>query len=198
MGQTILVLTALIALSGSPNPAATGCTCEESKSKNGWCGGCKVGYVAGVRIESRELFEAIDAHGHHVDPNSYRCETCQKALETDGYCSECKTGFVDKEAYFSKLTYYLAKGSPRSPARIACLTCRKNAEHPGWCESCKLGMVGRIEFKNRGDYEGAARARKVLVRAIRKAASCETCAIAMAVDRKCYRCMVSYEDGERE
>lgn len=197
MAQIPLILTALILLRAEPSSTARACTCAAAKTSNGWCGGCDVGYVAGVQIKSRELFEAIDAHGHQVDPNSYRCEKCRKALATDGFCGACKTGFVRKEAYFSKLTYYLAKGSARNPSEINCSACQKNAEHQGWCGACEVGMVGHFAFADRADYEAAGKAQKVLIRAIELAAKCETCAVAMAVDRSCYRCEISYEDGKK-
>ena len=56
-------------------------------------------------------------------------------------------------------------------------------------------MVGCFAFENREDYAQAAKARKVLIAAIEMADTCETCAIAMAVDRRCYRCKISHEDG---
>ncbi len=197
MAHVPLILTALILLRTEPSSPARACTCAATKTSNGWCGGCDIGYVAGVQIKSRELFEAIDAHGHQVDPNSYRCESCREALATDGFCGACKTGFVRKEAYFSKLTYYLAKGSARDPSEIKCSACRENSAHQGWCDACGVGMVGRFAFTDRADFEAASKAQRVLIRAIELAAKCEICAIAMAVDRSCYRCNISYEDGEK-
>ena len=102
------------------------CTCPDSKVSSGWCRACQVGYVASVEIRSALLFEALDAHGHQINPDSIECGSCRTALESDGFCDACKRGFVAKELYFSPLTYHLAKGKVRDTSRIACRTCRLN------------------------------------------------------------------------
>ncbi len=118
-------LTLIISVSGDA-PAGTDCTCKVAELHNGWCDACKVGYVAGVEIKSEMLFEALDAHGHHIDPDLMKCESCQKALKSDGFCERCKCGFVAEELYYTKLTYYLAKAQTKDTAKINCSMCKKH------------------------------------------------------------------------
>ena len=57
--------------------------------------------------------------------------------------------------------------------------------------------MGRFAFKGRDDYLRAVMAPNALIAAIRKADSCESCTIATAVDRRCYKCKISCQDGSR-
>ena len=56
------------------------CVCDEVRLSNGWCAACQAGYVAGVRIESADLFDVIDAHRHQFIAESIECQGCQRAL----------------------------------------------------------------------------------------------------------------------
>jgi hypothetical protein len=172
------------------------CRCQFSKEHNGWCGACDVGYVAAVPIQSRELFEAIDAHGHDVDTDSFHCDGCQNAIRTDGFCAKCKIGFVDEQAYFSKLTWLLGKGEVKPAGSLRCDECRRHIEKPGWCDHCKLGMVGHVAYRDRSRYDEAVKAYGALQKAIRTVGTCTSCAIAIAVNRTCHRCKKTYLDGE--
>lgn len=164
---------------------------------DGWCGKCKVGYLAGVKIESAGFFEALDAHGHVIDPTFLRCDRCKKAYESHGYCDKCKMGFVRKQTYFSKLTYYLARGEVKDPASITCPICLKNTQKPGWCERCRVGMVAFRAYSDKQDFEQAARMRETLIPAIELAKKCLTCALAVINDDTCLPCKASFKDGRR-
>ena len=172
------------------------CTCSTNKVWNGWCDSCQVGYVASVKIESAVLFHAIDAHGHEIRVDSLRCKTCRIAVESDGFCKKCRTGFVEKQAYFSKLTYLLAKGKVQQPASLECEKCRAHTKLPGWCDKCHVGMVGFVSFTDKEAFALAVKSYNVLLKAIHYVEKCQSCAVAMAVDRKCRRCDKAYEDGK--
>jgi hypothetical protein len=100
------------------------CTCARARLRNGWCDACRVGYVAGVPVRSAMLFEALDAHGHDIDPASIECAECRAAIGTDGFCPACRRGFVKGQLYFSRLTYAIANGSFVDPVAITCPHCR--------------------------------------------------------------------------
>ncbi len=168
------------------------CLCALARKTNGWCRDCEVGYLASIRIPSPALFEALDAHGHAIDPDLLRCDACRKAIETDAFCERSRMGFVGRQAYLSKLAYYAARGEVKDRSTLDCVTCRKNAEHHGWCESCGIGMVGQLALANRADLEEARRAVDVLGRELLKLATCETCAVATATGGRCPLCKVSY------
>lgn len=172
------------------------CTCAVNREVGGWCDVCHVGYVAAVRIDSKPFFEALDAHGHSIRPASIRCAGCRKALKQDGFCHKCHVGFVDGEAYFSKLTYLLARGIVTPSASIDCPQCRMHLKHPGWCDKCQRGMVGFAAYRDKQLFAQAARARAVLRESIEMIPECLSCAIAKAVDRKCRKCGKSFENGE--
>ncbi len=195
MHRAALLLTVLSCPEPSFDDAE--CRCAEAKMKHQWCAACKVGYVAGVRIESKLLHEEIDAHGHDIDPKLMKCSSCQKALETDGFCERCTMGFVKKQAYMSRLTYFIAKGETKDVEKIACPQCRKNAQSPGWCDACGLGMVGNVALQEKSDFEQAAKAFDVFQEAVRTLKRCEFCAIAMVIDGRCPTCKVTYRNGAR-
>jgi len=187
---TVMLLTGLAA------SLYADCSCELVKKENGWCKECKVGYVASIKVPSEALFEALDAHGHDIDPKRLRCDSCKKALETDGFCDRCRMGFVKKQAYLSRLTYYVARGEVRDTSKITCTTCRKNAESHGWCESCKVGRIGNFALENKADLKEAQKAFKILERAIRTLGRCETCAVATFTGGRCRLCKLTYRDGK--
>ena len=171
------------------------CSCELAKKKDGWCRQCKVGYVASIQVPSAALFEALDAHGHDIDPKRLRCASCKKALENDGFCDRCRMGFVKKQAYLSRLTYYVARGKVTERSKITCATCRKNAQTYGWCESCKVGRIGNFALDKKADLEEAQKAFKLLERAIRMLDRCETCAVALFTGGRCRACKLTYRNG---
>jgi len=172
--------------------APADCTCAKVSHDGGWCAACKVGYVAGVKIKSAMLFEAVDAHGHDIIPERIKCETCKKAMASDGYCERCRMGFVDKQAYLSRLTYHVAKGRTTKTSDLACGTCRKNAKSTGWCDACGRGMIGHIAVDRHDEFVKAAKAFRRLLEAIRKLSECETCAVAQFTGGRCRKCNISY------
>ena len=186
----------LVPLFVSQLPDDPVCTCDADKLKNGWCQKCKVGYVAGVAIKSEVLFEALDAHGHHIDADSMKCESCRKALASDCFCKRCNWGFVDKQLYYSKLTYLLARGTSKAESSIKCSSCRKNVLKPGWCDSCKVGMVGNVAFQDKEMFEQASKEYRKLLAAVEIARRCEICAVALFTDGKCPTCKKTYKDGK--
>jgi len=193
-----IALSAGLILCGAAGALAEAdCTCATAKVKGGWCTACKVGFLAGVKIESWMMFETLDAHGHDIDPAVYGCATCKKARETDGYCDSCHIGFVRKMGYFSRLTYHLAKGQAQDVSKISCPTCRKHAEKYGWCDSCKAGMVGNVMIKDVKDYEHASKAFQRLLSAIPMLRQCESCAVAFMCDGFCPKCNIDYKDGKK-
>lgn len=172
------------------------CTCTTARDANGWCEQHQVGYVGGIPIRSRLVFETMDAHGHVVDLSTFHCETCQKAILTDGYCEGNSVGFVKKLAYFSRLTYELARGERAPRADITCRVCRKNSESQGWCERCKIGRIGPVAIRDREAYERAAHAADLLRAANEAAVRCEWCGVSVLTDARCPFCRITYKDGK--
>lgn len=171
------------------------CHCATITQSDGWCGKCKFGYLAGIKIESAALFDALDPHGHDIDPASLRCDQCRKAFDSHGYCEPCKIGFVRKQAFFSRLTYGLARGTLKNPGAVTCPTCVKNTTLPGWCEACRVGLVGHRAYEDRKEFEEVVRVRNLLKSAIERGKKCLSCAIAMINDGPCVKCKVTFEGG---
>ena len=173
------------------------CTCVRARQDNEWCKHCDLGYVAGIKISSKLLFEEIDAHGHDIRPESIECKTCQVALKFSGFCKKCRMGFVQGQAYLSPLTYQLAKGTKKSLGEMSCTKCKKNAAAYGWCGTCNTGMVGHVAITNKTDYAKAVAAYDILKSAVRALARCEMCAISIIYDGRCDRCNLSYRNGSK-
>lgn len=174
------------------------CTCASARPRGGWCDACKVGYLAGIKIPSYALFEAIDAHGHDVKPDRIQCASCQWAMATDGYCERSRMGFVNKQAYLSRLTYELARGKPTSVDQLTCAACRAHAGRYGWCEACERGMIGNVAIRDRQDFAKTTVEFRRLLQAIRKLADCETCAVALFTGGTCMKCGISYTIGSEQ
>ena len=108
--------------------------CGAREGLGAWCYIHRIGHVAGVPISSLRLYEAVDTHGHEVDLTTFSCPACQRAIATDGVCAQHRVAFQEGRAYFTLLTYYLARGEPREPAALSCPACRKASEDHGWCD----------------------------------------------------------------
>ncbi len=190
-------LLLILAIWGTAAPAAEdpACVCAEARKHHGWCRACEVGYVAGHRIESEMLFEALDAHGHDIDPRGLTCDSCLAAHADGGFCAEHGMGFVTGQAYMSRLSYELARGETLDVATLNCPACREHARAHGWCAECQRGMVGSVAIRDRAAYENAARAFRTLLAALEKVRECELCASAMVGDGRCPVCKISYKDG---
>ncbi|MFQ5501296.1 MAG: hypothetical protein ACE5EQ_03225 [Phycisphaerae bacterium] len=194
----IFVIFLLIAIDvGCSEKSATICeSCTEAKRHHQWCEACGVGYVAGVAIPSRLLFETLDAHGHDLDLRSIFCPTCRSAIESDGFCAACKIGWFNKQAYFSRLTYWLAQGESRDKAGLTCERCRKLTGQAEWCDSCGVGSVGNVAFRDRAAYEAARPEYERLRAAVKTLDRCEYCAVALWTDTTCFDCKITYQDGK--
>ncbi len=194
MRKTTVVSVVVFLLAGSAMALAQ-CVCPKAKVADGWCQGCKVGYVAGVKIKSARLFEAVQ--GKAVSADKIRCKDCQQAAKRGcGWCDKCKAGIVAGKGYHSPVAYALAQGQHKDPATIKCPKCRQAAKDHGWCSDCKEGYAGTLVFTGKEKYEKAAKARQTLIRAARLAEKCESCAAAMVSDGTCSRCKVSFKDGK--
>jgi hypothetical protein len=204
----VITLCILLLIAGGPGGAppaapaveaaatAAPCTCDVAIETNGWCEAHQLGFVGSIEIESYKLWEALDAHGHLLDPKNFECAACREAFATGGICAEHRLGFVDGLGYFSRLTYHLAKGKKRPLAGITCPACRRNALEHGWCEEHGLGMVGNIAIEGRSDWDHVAKAIGMLEAAIAAAPRCETCATAIALDGYCPFHQMDYRDGK--
>lgn len=207
------LLVALVAAAPIPPPADGSCTCPAARLANGWCHACEVGYVASLPIKSEILFEALDPHGHEVDPARMSCKECKAAFAADTQCKLHRIGFVGHKAYFSKLTYALAKGQVKEVSTIKCKRCKANAlRHTakpttkpdtktpvpnGWCDLCKIGMVGNVAFRKRKDFDLASAEFRKLIPAAKTAERCGQCAYAQLYDGTCRVCAISYRGGKR-
>lgn len=192
----ILILASLAGVQ-APRPVGYPCRCEAVRQSDGWCRRCKVGYLAGVKVASPKFFDALDTHGHKIDPARVLCATCRKNYDSDGYCPSCRYGFVNKQAWFSRLSYYLARAPVQPADSIACATCLKNTHSSGWCEACNRGMVGFHAYNNHAEFDQAARMRELLMVAVDVADQCLTCALAIINDAECITCRVRYLNGKK-
>lgn len=183
-------------LNEPPAGTSAACACESARQTNGWCEACQHGYVAGLEIRSKPLFDGLDAHGHDLDPAVMACETCKALMRTGGYCEACRFGWVGGQAYMSRLTFHLALGRTCDPSGLACETCRTLAGGVGWCEACGGGWTGTQFFEERADYEAAAHEFAKLRAAIEVSARCDTCALVLLVDGTCPYCHITYRDGK--
>lgn len=189
-------LLALLLLAAQAVPAV--CTCATSRTTNGWCAVHAFGYVAGVKITSEWLYETLDAHGHDVDLSTFICPSCKSAIAASGFCDEHRVGFVGGRAYFSRLTYELARGTVLHPSEISCATCRKNSETHGWCDRDRVGMVGPYAIADRAAYDRAVHQVGILEVANAAAERCRYCAAAIVTDTQCPVCRIRYKDGKAE
>lgn len=192
-----IVAIALLAGPGLPHGWSAGPqpACEEAKRTDGWCEAGNVGYVASVEIRSRMLYEALDAHGHDIEPEGVQCETCRMALKSDGFCPAHRMGYVRGEAYLSPLTYHIARGRRIDPAEVTCPACLEHTRGIGWCETHRVGIAGHVAIDDRERFEEFAGAYRILVAAVETSARCQTCAAAMVADGYCAAHRLKYKDG---
>ncbi len=217
MNRTLALVPLLVALIAAsppiPPPTDGICTCPAARLTNGWSHACEVGYVASLPSTSGFLVEALDPHGHEADPALMPCGECKAALAAQALCKLHKIGFVGHKAYFSKLTYALAKGQVREVSTITCERCKANAlRHTakpttkpdtktpvpdGWCDLCKIGMVGNVAFKKRKDFDLASAEFRKLIPAAKTAERCGRCAYRQLYDGTCRACGISYKGGKK-
>jgi hypothetical protein len=175
---------------------STVCTCATSRQTNGWCALHEFGYIGGVKVTSRWLYEYVDAHGHNLNLTTFMCPECKAAIATGGFCETHHLGFVNKLGYFSRLTYELGKAEVRPNSAIACRTCRKNAEAHGWCAKHGVGMIGPFAINNREDFDHAEAALLRFMIANDASKRCNYCAGAILTDSECPVCRIRYRDGK--
>ncbi len=186
------LLTANPLAAHEPEP----CTqCEEARKTNGWCDACGVGWVGDVELRSKHLWHILDAHGHRLNVENLGCDDCVKASVTGGYCAKSKIGFVDGEAYFSRLTWALARGEQQEGVAPECATCREHSTSAGWCEACGVGRVGNRAFRDRAEFEQLLQDLEILQIASEAADRCEYCAAAIVTDTECPYCRIEYKGG---
>jgi hypothetical protein len=192
----LLALTAAAGVAGEPTHGTPGgCTCDTAPRTNGWCDVHHVGWAASVRIPSERLYKTLDPHGHKLDLSTFECPNCRAGIEKDGFCEQHRIGFVSGIAWFSRLTWEMARGKPFDPAASACAVCRRNAQTHGWCEEHGQGLVGGVVIQDRAAYERVVKDIEVLRAAVEMAARCEACAVAMVTDKQCPYHRISYRDG---
>ncbi|OWY69710.1 hypothetical protein B7486_18875 [cyanobacterium TDX16] len=192
--SAILLLPLICACDRGPAKPCESCVL--ARLENQWCEACRVGYVAGVAMKSKILFECMDAHGHELQLDAIECPECQAAVKVDGFCDHCKTGWINKLAFFSKLTYVLGKGKVHTTESIGCAGCRKNAERYGWCDECKVGMIGNTAVADRKLFGEGSQAFETMLLAVEASPRCESCAMAIVTDTPCHLCKVTYRGGK--
>lgn len=197
----ILAVTLSLCVTGAfdvpvPDDPSAGCTCARAQLENRWCASCKVGWIAGLKITSRLLHEALDAHGHDVNRNSLECSDCRAFYDSDGYCEDHFLGFHGRKAYTSRLTFLLARGKAKDVTKLECAECRKHSRSHGWCEKCRIGWVGNVAFPKQELMKAAAKQYELLVAAVKTLPRCEFCAIALFMSSRCPKCRIIYKDGK--
>jgi len=192
MRHTICALLLASALVNAPDDE---CLCPIFKIYGGWCDACNVGYIAGLKIPSKMLFEVLHNHGHDVDRRFILCDSCRKEIDVEGFCEKCRIGYIEGQAYFSMLAYQLARGKAKRPEQITCETCERNVEKPGWCDKCKVGMLGNVVIADRRDFEAALPEFRRLLLGLAHLNKCESCAVAIATNGMCPDCRIVYQDG---
>jgi hypothetical protein len=193
MPELALLLAFLAGGAVSPTPGV--CSCPAIEAEGGWCDVHEVGWIGGVEVGSKMLFETLDAHGHDVDLATFDCPSCRQAIERQGFCDEHRVGFVEDRAYFSKLGWRLARGKRVDLSKIRCPRCREHARSRGWCASCGRGMAGAIALSDRKAWNEVDRALAIVERADQAATRCVHCAVAMVTDTDCAFCRIAYRDG---
>ncbi|MCB9849497.1 MAG: hypothetical protein H6817_02190 [Phycisphaerales bacterium] len=155
-----------------------------------------MGYVAGVRVESEELFDAIHPHGHEVFIERTRCASCREAIKSNGFCTACHVGYLNEQAYFSRLAYILAQGETVDADDVTCPTCRQAQASTGWCATCAVGWFGNVRYRDREKFAEASCQHAVMMAALKAAPRCEFCAAAIITDERCYKCRIAYQNGK--
>ncbi len=218
MRKALFVPATMVAMLALGAAAYAGdCTCTATKTDDGWCQDCKVGYVAGVKIKSEKLYNALEGQAV-ADASTIKCPACKAAIENDGSCDHCQASFANKTRYSSRVAYRLARGQamgangltcPGSAATCTgretkctggatkCSGCEGRLADRGWCDGCKVGLVGNRAFKDKEAYDEAAQARETLKTAAKTAEKCEACAVAMVTDGNCTTCNASFKDGKK-
>ncbi len=194
-----LIAVSILALGwffGTDQGPLAPCDHTEERATDGWCASCGLGFVADVPIASKLVFDALDAHGHELERAALACDTCREAYTAGGFCEACNIGWVASQAYFSQLSFQIARGE-RDP-RDDCPRCNELRGEHGWCATCEHGWIGNIRIADRGDFELGQAAYAGLLTALDDVERCELCAAARVARGVCPACRVSYQSGEAE
>jgi len=185
----------LASLALCPLPPQDECTCWTARRIHGWCDFCWIGYVAGLPIRGRLLYELVDSHGHDIDATRLPCEKCRTGRDSSAFCETCGVGLVSGKAYLSKLGFALARGIVTSAADVKCALCKKNLTDHGWCDACRRGAIGNTLIPDKNLYTQAAAEWSRLKNALPFLPRCEWCAIASFTDTRCPNCRLDFRDG---
>lgn len=171
---------------------AGGECCDKAMKENAWCDKCKHGFVAGISMDNKKLYDALA--GKAIDKAKLTCDGCKKVASDGGVCDKCHVGVIKGKAY-PMAAYALLIGEPCKPeSELKCDGCKKNLKSGGWCDACKCGIVGKMRYSDKAKYEAAEKAAKLISEAAK--AKCDGCAVAMVTDGTCAQCKVTYKDGK--
>lgn len=191
---------ALVAAFSSAALAGGEC-CDKAKASDGWCGDCKMGFVAGITMKSRALYDALMGKEVTAEQAS-KCGGCQAAFASNGTCNECHVAFANHKMYRSPFAARLAMGKPID-RKALCKECQEHcakataeemAKHSGWCDACKAGFVNGKTYTSKESFQQAMDAHTLLTKAAE--AKCDGCAVAMVCDGACGECKVAFKDGK--
>ncbi len=173
------------------------CACSSNTARTvAWCVPCDGGSAFGHQTESEKLVAALA--GHQTKEDGIKCGGCKTAFKNSADCAHCKVGFRHGFAFHSPVSLALAKGDIVDLSALQCPRCQTIAKKGvGECTGCKVGVVASLMFKDKGDFKSAKKADMILTRAVRTAAKCEGCAVAMVSDGTCEGCKVSFKDGRK-
>lgn len=191
MTRKVHALGAGILMFAFATVAFADCVCADAKTKDGWCGDCKHGYVAGVKINNDKLFAAVQGKDVSADKLD---DCCKTAFAKDGAC--CGQTFTAGKAYTSPIAARLAAGEVVNMKDVKCAGCQAAAKSDGYCKDCGGGMVAGRVFKGEEAHKQAATAHGVLVKAGKASEKCIGCALAMVNNAECTDCKVSFKDGK--
>lgn len=194
MNRVVIASLAVVALFAT-STAYADCACKVAKVENGWCADCSAGYVAGVKIKSRKLYDALD--GKTIkDASAIKCKACKTGLTNNGECKHCQVAFAGGKAFHSKPACCVSRGKAVETSAIKCESCKANFGGKGWCEGCKAGLVGNRVYADKAAYKEALMGREIIQKAAKVAEKCEGCAVAMVTDGECKGCKVSFKQGK--
>ena len=173
------------------------CSCPSNTARTvAWCVPCNGGVAFGHQVKFEKLVTALA--GHQTKEDGIKCSGCKTAFKDSADCAHCKIGFRHGFKFHSPVSLALAKGDVVDASTIECPRCKTIAEKgKGECTGCKVGMVASLMFKDKEDFKFAKKADTILAKAVKTAAKCEGCAVAMVSDGTCDGCKVSFKDGKK-
>lgn len=200
------LFTALV-VAASAATAWADCTCAKDKAAgNGWCSDCKEGYVDGIEIKNKKLYDTLQGTTVSADQvKKSGCGACEKAYAGNSTCDACHVSFASGKMYKSAHAAHLAAGTRVTKDTPMCAACKaacekegleKMAQGTGWCDQCKAGFVHGVRYDSKEAFESAKKSYAIVSNAAQASSKCEGCAIAMVTDGECEHCKVSFKNGE--